>query len=91
MYLHIGEDVMVRGDEIIAILDQRSLNGSDINDDYLQAFRQDTINLAKGGFKSVIITQHRIYLSPLSPGALIKRTNGKTKRLYPIRPGFYTN
>ncbi|MED4311946.1 hypothetical protein P9210_04940 [Heyndrickxia coagulans] len=50
MYLHLAEDVMIRSDDIIAIMDERSLNSSIINEAYLQAFEKATVNLAKGSF-----------------------------------------
>ncbi|KYC88394.1 extracellular matrix regulator RemB [Heyndrickxia coagulans] len=73
MYLHLAEDVMIRSDDIIAIMDERSLNSSGINKAYLQAFKKATVNLAKGSFKSAVITQNAVYLSPFSPGILFKR------------------
>ena len=36
MYVHVGEDVMVRTDEIIAILDQNSVQASEDIKQFLQ-------------------------------------------------------
>ncbi|WP_081622794.1 extracellular matrix regulator RemB [Heyndrickxia acidiproducens] len=75
MYLHVGEDVRVQVNEIIVILDQRSLQDSPINDHYLQTSKPRIRNLAKEECKSMVVTQHHIYLSPLSSNTLIRRSN----------------
>lgn len=73
MYLHVGEDVMVRADEIIAILDKGSVNESAIIHTFLQSKKKSLINLSKGEFKSLVITDHKQYLSPLASSTLVKR------------------
>lgn len=67
MYIHIGEDHMVRVREIIAIIDK---------DSAASGFQEtgDAINLSKGPFKSVVITEKDVYLSPLSSTTLKKRS-----------------
>ncbi|MED1202700.1 extracellular matrix regulator RemB [Heyndrickxia acidicola] len=74
MYIHLGEDVMVRTDEIVAILDKKSIQVSAIMDGFLNSKDKKIINLAKGDFKSLVITDHRIYLSPLASITLNKRS-----------------
>ncbi|GIN40026.1 MULTISPECIES: extracellular matrix regulator RemB [Heyndrickxia] len=74
MYLHVGEDVMVRTDEIIAILDKGSVIDSAIFQEFLQKNeKKKMLNLSKGDFKSIVITDHQHYLSPLASGTLVKR------------------
>ncbi|MED3654247.1 DUF370 domain-containing protein [Heyndrickxia sporothermodurans] len=75
MYLHVGEDVMVRADEIIAIIDKGSVNQSVIIQEFFQSKKKGMINLSKGKFKSLVITDHQHYLSPLSSSTLLKRLN----------------
>lgn len=75
MYLHVGEDVMVRTDEIIAILDKETVNDSVSIKEFLQSNDLDTVNLSKGAFKSLVITDQRIFLSPLASNTLNKRSN----------------
>ena len=36
MYLHIGEDILVHTDEIVAILDKKLLDSSPIVEEFLQ-------------------------------------------------------
>ena len=67
MYIHIGEDHMVRVREIIAIIDKDSAASG-------AQKTADAINLSKGPFKSVVITEKNVYLSPLSSTTLKKRS-----------------
>ncbi|WP_316572313.1 extracellular matrix regulator RemB [Neobacillus sp. YIM B06451] len=68
MYIHIGEDHMVRVKEIIAIIDKSSALDSRF------AESGKAINLSKGPFKSVVVTEKDIYLSPLASTTLKKRS-----------------
>ncbi|ALC88507.1 hypothetical protein AM500_00905 [Bacillus sp. FJAT-18017] len=65
MYIHIGEDHMVRASEIIAIIDKDSAVVPETG---------KSINLSKGSFKSVVITEKNVYLSPLASSTLKKRS-----------------
>ncbi|OCA82454.1 DUF370 domain-containing protein [Bacillus sp. FJAT-27225] len=65
MYIHIGEDHMVRASEIIAIIDKDSVIGHKY---------ANSINLSKGPFKSMVITEKNVYLSPLASNTLKKRS-----------------
>ncbi|MGE8204769.1 extracellular matrix regulator RemB [Heyndrickxia sp. NPDC080065] len=75
MYLHVGEDVLVRTDEIITILDKGTVKDSVIIQEFLQEKKKNTVNLSKGEFKSLVITDHQYYLSPLASNTLLKRLN----------------
>lgn len=74
MYIHLGEDVMIRTDELVAILDKKSFQESTIMKQFLNSKDKNIMNLAKGDFKSLVITNHRIYLSPLASITLNKRS-----------------
>jgi extracellular matrix regulatory protein B len=74
MYIHLGEDVMIRTDELVAILDKKSVQESTIMKQFLNSKDKNIMNLAKGDFKSLVITNHRIYLSPLASITLNKRS-----------------
>lgn len=74
MYIHVGEDVMVQTDEIIVILDKDTVHESVTIQDFLKSKEKESINLSKGEFKSLVITNHQIYLSPLASSTLNKRT-----------------
>lgn len=75
MYIHIGEDLNIRAQEIIAILDKESVNSSSFVEEFLNRHKGNVVNLSKKTYKSVIITTELIYLSPLSSGTLKKRSS----------------
>ncbi|MBS4196581.1 extracellular matrix regulator RemB [Lederbergia citri] len=73
MYIHVGEDVMVRSSEIIAILEKDTVHSSEDIKQYLSEHQDAVVHLANGNFKSMIITKPHVYLSPIAPGTLKKR------------------
>ena len=77
MYIHIGEDLNIRAKEIIAILDKGSVSTSDLVDEFLVNHEDKLINLSKNPFKSIVITNDKVYLSPIASGTLKKRSNQK--------------
>ncbi|WP_442597285.1 extracellular matrix regulator RemB [Neobacillus sp. D3-1R] len=74
MYIHIGEEVLVKTKDIIAILDKDSVKASDHIQEFLQQNEQRTENLSKNSFKSIVITHEKVYLSPLASTTLKKRS-----------------
>jgi hypothetical protein len=72
MYLHIGEEVMVRASNIIAILDRRLLK-SDWQSTLPDVAAKTIRNISKHDVKSIVITDETIYLSPLASTTLKKR------------------
>jgi hypothetical protein len=75
MYIHIGEDANVKLKDIIAILDKESSSSSPLVSEFLKRKEASLINLAKKSYKSIVITNDRIYLSPFASGTLKKRSN----------------
>ncbi|TYS64405.1 DUF370 domain-containing protein [Bacillus infantis] len=73
MYVHIGEDILVRTRDIIAIIDKQSVSSSKYIEEFLQQHDQ-VVNLTKGSFKSIVITGDKVYYSPLASGTLKKRS-----------------
>lgn len=74
MYVHLGEDVMIRSSEIIAILEKETVESSGDIQLYLDKQKDTIINLCHGGiFKSLIMTNPHVYLSPIAPGTLKRR------------------
>ncbi len=75
MYVHIGEEVVVRLRELVAILDARFVQGSGANQAFLAreaaAGRIRGHNLAAA--RSVVLTTHGVYPSPISPKTLARR------------------
>ncbi|EIJ80141.1 regulator of the extracellular matrix, regulation of biofilm formation [Bacillus methanolicus PB1] len=74
MYLHIGEDILVRTKDIIAILDKESVKSSPFVQEFIEEQIERVIDLSKGSFKSVVITYENIYYSPLASGTLKKKS-----------------
>ncbi|WP_223702796.1 extracellular matrix regulator RemB [Sutcliffiella deserti] len=72
MYLHIGEEIMVRAANIIAILDRRLLK-SDWQSNLPPSAANSIKNISKHDVKSIVITDEIIYLSPLASTTLKKR------------------
>ncbi|MBT2687234.1 DUF370 domain-containing protein [Bacillus sp. ISL-47] len=75
MYIHVGEDVLVRARDIVAIIDKESAISSKYAEDCLERQDDSVINLAKGSYKSVVVTTGKIYFSPLASGTLKKRSH----------------
>ncbi len=75
MYIHIGEDLNIRAQDVVAILDNKSVNSSFFVEGFLKRHPEMVINLSKKSFKSVVITKDNVYLSPLASGTLKKRSN----------------
>lgn len=74
MYIHIGEDINIQVRDIIAILDKESINDSTLAQEFFSHHNDKLLNLAKGSFKSVIITSTKVYLSPIASNTLKKRS-----------------
>ncbi|MBU8881290.1 DUF370 domain-containing protein [Bacillus sp. FJAT-29790] len=74
MYIHVGEDILVRSRDIVAIIDKESVNSSKYVEEFLDRRDDAVINLSKGSFKSVVVTTEKIYFSPLASGTLKKRS-----------------
>jgi len=74
MYLHIGEDTLVRTSEIIAILDKESTGFSDVLEEFLTRQNLDVVHLSKKQYKSIVVTTDQVYYSPLAAGTLKKRS-----------------
>jgi hypothetical protein len=75
MYIHIGEDLNIRLKDIIAILDKQSGDSSLLVEEFLKRHEGKLINLAKQSFKSIVITNEHVYLSPFASVTLKKRSN----------------
>jgi len=61
MYIHVGEDVMVRSSEIIAILEKGTVHSSDEIKHFLEKNKKAVVYLSNGNFKSMIITSPHVY------------------------------
>lgn len=77
MYLHLGNNYLIRKDRIIAILDLATAGSSQTAQNLLNNFlKKDNIQAIcqKSKAKSIIITDSATnYLSPISSSTLFKR------------------
>lgn len=78
MYVHIGEETIVRASDIIAIIDKESIYGSQQAGEFIKINDHQIVSLAKGSFKSIVITKNEIYYSSLTSITLKKRAAGKS-------------
>ncbi|MCU9613491.1 DUF370 domain-containing protein [Caldibacillus lycopersici] len=71
MYISIGENLVIRSSDIIAIIDKSAWDyNMEIN--HFSSNNLDNA-LLKRNYKSVIITNDNTFLSPFSPNTLKKR------------------
>lgn len=77
MFLHLGADVVVSVKAIIAILDLRTAGGAQGTQDFLAQRRRQrrVVDIADGEAKSLVLTDERVYLSPISSLTLKKRSD----------------
>ncbi|WP_327078421.1 extracellular matrix regulator RemB [Bacillus sinesaloumensis] len=70
----MGDNVMVRSSDVIAILDRQLLKSSSIVNEYLDFQQEKVVELSNGNTKSVVVTVDKVYFSPLSSSTLKKRS-----------------
>ncbi|MBZ9534293.1 DUF370 domain-containing protein [Cytobacillus oceanisediminis] len=73
MYVHIGENILVRTSEIITILDKQTVESSPISKEFLEQ-QKAMINGKSSSYKSIVITKDTIYFSQIASNTLKKRT-----------------
>ena len=78
MFVHIGEETLIRAGDIIAIIDRESAAASSVLAEFLSRREEEIINLSKSQYKSIVITDKQIFYSPLAAGTLKKRSRKLT-------------
>ncbi|WP_027725506.1 extracellular matrix regulator RemB [Tuberibacillus calidus] len=75
MFIHLGEDVVIKANEVIAIF-QYNLFQDERNRSFIQKVMENKTFIRIGGenIKSVILTGDCLYFSPFSPNTLKKRS-----------------
>lgn len=75
MFIHLGGDTLVNSRQIIAILNVESVLGANSSKEFLKTAQEEGFisNLNQKEYKSVVITDKNIYLSPISTLTLKKR------------------
>jgi len=84
MYLHLGGDILIKKDKVVAIIDLEAATESKINEKFLDNMKKNkTINYISepGKEKTLIITTQEYFLSPISSITLFKRSSFKMEEL----------
>lgn len=76
MFLHLGADLVVPLRDVIGIHDLKAAN-SKVNNEFIRLMKNSkkVIDISDNSPKSFIITDHRVYLSPISSITLKKRAS----------------
>lgn len=78
MYLHLGGDVLIKKDEIVAIIDLDMKKLSQINHVFLDKMKNHKKNIKyiseTGREKTLIVTMNELFFSPISSITLFKRS-----------------
>lgn len=78
MYVHVGDDTLVRLSDIIAILDMQTVKESETMQELLELKKSCVVNIANGPYKSLVITPNQMYLSPVALATLKKKAMNDT-------------
>lgn len=75
MYLHIGEDTLIKDKEIIGIFDMDTSTVNKATRDYLKKAETDkrVIYVNYDLPKCFVVTDNKVYVSPINTGTLNKR------------------
>lgn len=71
MYVHIGEEILIKTSDIIVILDKQNVDLETIKQQ--NTIDESTAHLDEKNVKSIIITKDRIFLSSIASVTLKKR------------------
>jgi regulator of extracellular matrix RemA (YlzA/DUF370 family) len=77
MFLHLGGDFSTKLKNIIAIVNSENALGASTNREFLKTAEEEGFIQAidRNNVKSIIITDKKVYLSPISSHTLKKRAN----------------
>ena len=78
MYLHLGGDVLINKDKVVAIIDLETATKGQITEKFLNNIKNNKIVhyiCELGKEKTLIITTKEHYLSPISSTTLFKRSS----------------
>lgn len=84
MFLHLGADIVVKKEDIIAIMDMETSSLSKITKEFLKneqrngnVINVDVENLPKSYVLVSYNKEKRLYISPIATSTLLKRANDK--------------
>lgn len=70
MFVHLGENIVVKAEQILTILNLEQK--VDLNN---CVFKQDKVYIGKAKYKSMIVTEKKIYYSPISSMTIKNRAD----------------
>lgn len=75
MFIHLGENCVIRKKDMIAVFDIENTSTSQITKEYLNKAgkMKKVIYVTEEMPKSFVVTEREIYISSLSPQTLIRR------------------
>ncbi len=82
MYVHIGENVLIRTVDIITILDKQTIGSSEITTEFLNTQKETVVSGDSKAYKSIVITKDAIYYSPIASNTLKRRSYRLTAQEY---------
>ena len=76
MYIHLGGEKIIRTSQIIAILDVSIEQSSDFSRQFVEEAQKNrkVEMIGEEAPKSIVVTEERVYYSPISTATLMKRT-----------------
>lgn len=77
MFIHLGEDIIIRTDEVIAIFDYDLFQNDVGNITFVEETLKDRkyTDIGHQMIKSIVLTDDHLYYSPFSPATLRKRSH----------------
>lgn len=80
LFVHVGGDIILRSKEIIFILNEDIRDNLSVTNEFLkeEEKRKEKIIISEDHIKSIVVTNDKIYYSPVSTLTLNKRSVGKT-------------
>ncbi|PYZ91823.1 DUF370 domain-containing protein [Salipaludibacillus keqinensis] len=75
MFIHLGGDMVLKAESIVAIIDHHSQALSSENRDFIKSNKKQKaiVKVTKDTPKSYVITEDEVYLSPISSHTLKRR------------------
>ncbi|OEH91993.1 extracellular matrix regulator RemB [Bacillus solimangrovi] len=76
MFIHLGEEIVIRSKDVVAIIDGQLLESSSIMAEFIQGQEQvgRIKQVSTNNIKSIIVTKKQVYFSPLSSVTLKRRS-----------------
>lgn len=77
MFLHLGEDTVITDEGVIGIFDMDTSTVNKATRDYLNKAEKDkkVVYVNYDLPKSFVVTDHKVYVSPINTATLNKRAN----------------